>query len=102
MFLKLCNLLQNRVAYAIVKSTIKKAKSAIEISRESRVPLSSTYKQIHGLEKAGLVQIETRLLDKKNNVEIAYYRSKIRVLKIEIHEDGVKIQLLSQLPTAKE
>lgn len=94
LFLKLCNLLQNRVAYKIIRSTTKQAKSAIEISNENRIPLSSTYKQIRLLEKAGLVEIEIRVLDNKNNSRIAYYRSKIRLLKIEMHENGINVQLV--------
>jgi predicted transcriptional regulator len=46
------------ITYKIITSTMYSAKTVLQISTENKLPLSSTYKRISRLCKAGILSVE--------------------------------------------
>lgn len=91
-FVSLCGALGDRVSFAIIKSTIRGAKTAAEISRESRVPLSSVYRKIGRLDRLGIIKVR-RVADGKSGKKVAHYTCRARALRVKIDKDGAKVWL---------
>lgn len=94
--LSLCTLLGNRVSFGIIKSTIESPRSAVGISRENRIPLSSVYRQIRRLQKVGIIQVESKARNKRNSKSIAYYRCKLQSVRMSLDENGPRISVKIQ------
>ena len=91
LFVPLCGILGDRVSFVIIYSTIRDAKTAAEISRESDVPLSSVYRKVRKLERLGIIQ--SRVSADRNGKKIAYYTCRIKALKMSVDEDGGRLWL---------
>jgi DNA-binding transcriptional ArsR family regulator len=91
----LCSFLGNKVSCGIIKSTIKSPRSAVEISKENRVPLSSVYRQIRRLQESGIIHVESKVSNNKNNKRIAYYRLSLRLARMSIDEHGARVHVKS-------
>ena len=91
LFVPLCEILGDRVSFMIINSTIRDAKTAIEISRESDVPLSSVYRKVRKLERLGLVQ--SRVSADRSGKKIAYYTCRVKALRMSINKDGARLWL---------
>lgn len=89
LFVPLCGILGDRVSFVIIYSTIKDAKTAIEISRESDVPLSSVYRKVRKLERLGIIQ--SRVSTDANGKKIAYYTCRVKALRMSINGDGARL-----------
>lgn len=87
-FTLLCRALGDAVSFAILKSTMKQSKSAIQISKASQIPVSSVYKKIKKLHHLGIVFIDRIDIDKKNGKKITFYKSRIRTLALYLTNDG--------------
>jgi predicted transcriptional regulator len=72
-------------------STIESAKTACQICEENRLPMSSTYKKIRKLYKAGLISIEKINIDRKGK-KVLLYRSRIKSLEFNLKEGGIMLQ----------
>ena len=75
----------------IIMSTMDFAKTVSQICQENEFPISSTYKKIRKLYKAGLISIEKINIDSKGK-KILLYRSRIKSLEISLREDGILLQ----------
>jgi hypothetical protein len=80
------------ITYKIITSTMYSAKTVLQISTENELPLSSTYKKISRLVKAGILSVERASID-DNGKKVLYYRSKIRAIEASLSEDGLAIHL---------
>lgn len=79
------------MSYRIIMSTIDDAKTAIQISLENSLPLSSTYKKIKKLYEVGILFVERIELDGKGK-KVFYYRSKIKSMEFNLTKDQVVLQ----------
>ncbi len=79
------------MSYRIIMSTIDDAKTAIQISLENSLPLSSTYKKIKKLHEVGILFVERIELDGKGK-KVFYYRSKIKSMEFNLTKDQVVLQ----------
>lgn len=61
----------------ILVATFKKARSAIELSREYGIPIAACYRRIHALERAGLIRCTERALTQKGK-RISLYMSQLK------------------------
>ena len=68
---------------AIIFSIVKKGSTASELSHKLKIPLSSVYKKISGLEELTLIKVESwNLSDKGRKFKV--YRSRIKHAEISI------------------
>ena len=79
-------------ARAILFSTITGSKTSIDLFDEHRIPLSSIYKKIADLEKAGLIMVEKRIIS-GNGKKFKVYRSRISGADITLRSLEPKINL---------
>src|SRR2546430_9670474 len=61
----------------ILVATFKKAKPAIDLSREYGIPIAACYRRIHALERAGLIRCTERALTQKGK-RISLYMSQLK------------------------
>lgn len=80
------------ITYKIITSTMYSAKSVLQISTENKLPLSSTYKKISRLCKAGILSLERASID-DNGKKVLYYRSKIKAIEACLNEDGLAVHI---------
>lgn len=94
--LEASRLITDEYSAKILVATYKKAKSAIELSREYGIPIAACYRRIHALENAGLLSCVERALTQKGK-RISLYMSQLRNAYI-FFENGklrVRFQLAS-------
>src|SRR5207247_4688466 len=63
--LEASRLVTDEYSAKILVATFRKAKSAIDLSREYGIPIAACYRRIHGLERAGLIRCTERALTQK-------------------------------------
>jgi predicted transcriptional regulator len=80
------------ITYKIITSTMYSAKSVLQISTENKLPLSSTYKKISRLCKAGVLSLERASIH-DNGKKVLYYRSKIKAIEACLNEDGLAVHI---------
>ncbi len=79
---------------AILFSIIKQGKTAMELSEEHRIPLSSVYKKISDLEEIALVKVDKWLLS-DNGKKFKLYKSRISKAEVTIRKPEPVITLTS-------
>jgi hypothetical protein len=89
LFALISGALADPVSFAIIKSTIREALTAIEIARRNRIPVSSVYKKIRKLQDFGMVCVDKIDIDSRSGKKIAYYKSRIRTLELRLSDDGM-------------
>jgi len=80
---------QSRV---ILFSIIKQGKTAMELSEEHRIPLSSVYKKISDLEDIALVKIDKWMIS-ENGKKFKIYKSRISKADVSIKKPEPTITL---------
>jgi predicted transcriptional regulator len=80
------------ITYKIISSTMYSAKSVLQISTENKLPLSSTYKKISRLCKAGILSVERASID-DNGKKVLYYKSKIKAIEACLNENGLAVHI---------
>lgn len=91
----ICEVLGDKVSYAVLLSVMKSPKSASEISIESNLPISSTYKALKKLQRADLIKAS---LVEQDGRRLSVYRSKIKMIKLTIAVKETRIDLAQQEP----
>jgi predicted transcriptional regulator len=80
------------ITYKIITSTMYSAKTVLQISTENKLPLSSTYKKISRLCKAGILSVERASID-DNGKKVLYYKSKIKAIEACLNENGLAVHI---------
>jgi len=80
---KVIEALANAESRAIIFSTIRKGKTAIQLSNTLKIPLSSVYKKLTDLENLTLIEIEKTILSEKGK-RFKVYKSRINKAEILI------------------
>lgn len=75
--LEASRLVTDEYSAKILVATFKKAKSAIDLSREYGIPIAACYRRIHALEHAGLLRCTERALTQKGK-RISLYMSQLK------------------------
>ncbi|HMK32910.1 MAG TPA: ArsR family transcriptional regulator [Nitrosopumilaceae archaeon] len=70
---------------SILFSIIKQGKTAMELSEEHRIPLSSVYKKISDLEEIALVKVDKLILS-DNGKKFKLYKSRISKADVSIRK----------------
>ena len=80
---KVIEMLADAESRAILFSIINKGKTAGELSKKHRIPLSSVYKKISDLEELTLIKVDSwELSDKGRRIKV--YKSRIKNAEINI------------------
>jgi predicted ArsR family transcriptional regulator len=78
---------------AILVSTIQTPKSAIEVSAERNIPISTAYRRLHELEEAGLVVVErSKVTEDGKRFEL--YRSTVRSVSVSFNVSSIDVELV--------
>ncbi|MEM4311305.1 MAG: winged helix-turn-helix domain-containing protein [Nitrososphaerales archaeon] len=85
--------LSDRYSRIIVFSTIEKARSAIDLSQETNIPISTVYRRIHELQQAGLIVAERSVLS-EDGKRYELYRSTIKVIKVNFGSNSVEVEVI--------
>ena len=91
---KVIEALADAESRAIIFSTIKKGKTANELSTMLKIPLSSVYKKLTDLENLTLIKIEKTILS-ENGKRFKIYKSRINKAEIMIKKPEPVLSLSS-------
>ena len=89
---KVIEALADAESRAIVFSTIRKGKTANELSSILKIPLSSVYKKLTDLEDLTLIEVEKTILSEKGR-RFKVYRSRINKAEISIKKPDPTLTL---------
>jgi len=82
---KVIEALADAQSRSILFSIIKQGKTAMELSEEHRIPLSSVYKKISDLEEIALVKVDKWILS-DNGKKFKLYKSRISKADVSIRK----------------
>ena len=91
---KVIEALADAQSRSILFSIIKQGKTAMELSEEHRIPLSSVYKKISDLEEIALVKVDKWVLS-DNGKKFKLYKSRISKADVSIRKPEPVIILTS-------
>lgn len=90
---KVIEALADAESRSILFSTIKKGKTASELSEKLKIPLSSVYKKLYGLEELSLIEIDKWLISDKGR-KFKVYKSRISKADIIIKKPEPSLHLV--------
>ncbi|MCJ8306611.1 MAG: ArsR family transcriptional regulator [Nitrosopumilus sp.] len=90
---KVIETLADSESRAILFSTIKKGYTATDLSYKLKIPLSSVYKKLSGLEELTLIQVEQWMISDKGR-RYKIYRSRISKADISIKKPEPTLTLI--------
>jgi len=90
---KVIEALADAESRAILFSTIKKGKTASELSEHLKIPLSSVYKKLYDLEDLSLIEIDKWLISDKGR-KFKVYKSRISKADIVIKKPEPSLHLI--------
>ncbi len=90
---RMMEMLADAEARTILFSMVKKAKTATDLSYDLRIPLSSVYKKLGGLEELTLVEVKKTLRTDKGR-KFKVYRSRISKADISIKKPEPTLRLV--------
>lgn len=90
---KVLKALADEYSRSILLSTMQKAKSAVELSTEKNIPISTAYRRLHELQEAGLVAIE-RIIITEDGKKFDLYRSTVRSVSVSFNPGATEIELV--------
>ena len=90
---KVIEALADAESRSILFSTIKKGKTAAELSDQLKIPLSSVYKKLYDLEELSLIQIDKWLISDKGR-KFKVYKSRISKADIIIKKPEPSLHLI--------
>jgi len=90
---KVIEALADAESRSILFSTIKKGKTASDLSQQLKIPLSSVYKKLTDLEELTLIQVEKWLVSDKGR-KFKVYKSRISKADITIKKPEPSLYLI--------
>jgi len=90
---KVLKALADEYSRTILLSTIQKAKSAVELSTEKNIPISTSYRRLHELQEAGLVAIERSTIT-EDGKKFDLYRSTVKSVSISFNLGATDVELV--------
>jgi len=90
---KVIEALADAESRSILFSTIKKGKTASDLSQQLKIPLSSVYKKLTDLEELTLIQVEKWLISDKGR-KFKVYKSRISKADITIKKPEPSLYLI--------
>ncbi|MCH8324014.1 MAG: helix-turn-helix transcriptional regulator [Thaumarchaeota archaeon] len=90
---KIIEALADAESRAILFSTIKKGKTAADLSYQLQIPLSSVYKKLTDLEELTLIKVEKWLISDKGR-KFKIYKSRISKADITIKKPEPSLSLI--------
>jgi predicted transcriptional regulator len=85
--------LADKYSRTILTFIMDEPKSVIEISTECRIPMSTTYRRIHDLEEAGLVQVRGSIVN-EDGKRYYLYRSRIKAVRTVFGVDSLEVEVI--------
>lgn len=90
---RVLNALADEYSRTIILSTIQKAKSAVELSAEKNLPISTVYRRLHELQEAKLVVIERSVVT-EDGKKFDLYRSTIGGVSVSFNLGAMVVELV--------
>lgn len=85
--------LADEYSRSIILSTIQKSRSAVELSSEKNIPITTAYRRLHELQEAGLVAVERSVIT-EDGKRFELYRSTVKSVAISFHLGSIEIELV--------
>jgi len=89
--LDLLKVVGDEYARAILLSIINEPKSAIDIAREKKIPISSIYRKIHWLENARLIKVKGFVIT-GDGKKYHRYQSRIKTIQVSLMRNAIQVE----------
>lgn len=89
--LDLLKVVGDEYARAILLSIINEPKSAIDIAREKKIPISSIYRKIHWLENARLIKVKGFVIT-GDGKKYHRYQSRINTIQVSLMGNAIQVE----------
>jgi len=90
--------ISDKYCRAILEATMSKPKSAMEISAECKIPISTVYRRLQSLHDNKLLGISGSISD--DGKKYFLYRSKVRSVSTTFHGDYIEMEIVpNTVPT---
>lgn len=87
--------MSDRYCRGILENTMDKPKSAMEISAETKIPISTVYRRLQTLHDNKLVGISGSISD--DGKKYFLYRSKVKAISTKFNRNFIEIQVVPNL-----
>jgi len=88
----LLEILSDKYCRAILMSTMYKPKSAIEITREKNIPMSTVYRRIQTLHDNKLLQTSGTITEEGKRLFL--YKSKVKGIRSTFNDGNTEVELI--------
>jgi len=88
----LLGILSDKYCRAIIESITHKPKSVMEITRETHIPMSTTYRKIQLLHDHKLLKISGIITD--DGKKLFLYKSKVRGIQSVFRDGNIEVELI--------
>jgi response regulator of citrate/malate metabolism len=92
--LDILQVIGDEYARAILLSIIDNPKSAIDIAREQKIPISSIYRKIHWLENARMIRVKGFVIT-GDGKKYHLYQSKIKSIQISLPKYEIRVEFVN-------
>jgi len=90
----------DRYSRELLRTTRELPKSALRISQETGIPISTVYRRIQRLQDAGVVRVsgEINLEGKKHFL----YQSKVKAISSKVAGEFINVEIIPNPPTSRK
>ena len=88
----LLSIVSDKYCRSILKATLDKPKSAIEIASETKAPISTVYRRMQTLHDSKLVQSSGMITE--DGKRLFLYKSKIKGINSQYYDGQIKVELI--------
>ncbi len=90
---KVLKAMADEYSRSILLSTMQKAKSAVELSAEKEIPISTAYRRLHELQETGLVAVERSVITDEGK-KFDLYRSTVKSVSVSFNLGATEVEIL--------
>jgi predicted transcriptional regulator len=89
----ICMALADRYSKVILMCIIDEPKSAIEIGTESKIPMSTAYRSMHYLNKAGLIHVN-KTITTDDGKKYCLYKSNVKAVNTVFGINSISVEII--------
>ena len=87
--------MSDKYCRAILENTMEKPKSAMEISAETKIPISTVYRRLQTLHDSKLLSVSGSISD--DGKKYFLYKSKVKAISSSFHGNDIQIEIIPNI-----
>ena len=87
--------MSDKYCRAILENTMERPKSAMEISAETKIPISTVYRRLQTLHDSKLLSVSGSISD--DGKKYFLYKSKVKAISSSFHGNDIQIEIIPNI-----